>query len=74
MDLEIPPSLFGELCCTFKHQLFLQGVISGPKNLHSTTSLSMSHYGSITVGAGVCMTVFCMSFLLCVHLRARAGA
>lgn len=41
MDLEIPPSFFGELCCSFKHQLFLQGVISGPKNLDSEYNMSV---------------------------------
>lgn len=34
----------------------------------------MSLYECITVGAGVCMAVVCMSILLYVHLRARASA
>lgn len=57
---------------------FWECVISGHKKLRTntqgTTRLSMSLYECITVGAGVCMTVFCMCILLCVHLRARAGA
>lgn len=73
--------VYGFKYCTFKHQqvaLFLECVISGPKKLRTNsqcaTRLSTSLYECITVGAGVCMAVFCMSILLCVHLWARAGA